>query len=198
MHSSGGWTPDMLLFRIKLRFIRPVMRERQTYLGKEAGAWLDDPWQAIGHNHDFWRYGVGLPPEHDHAPDVTHRGWMRLTAASEDSNRSRWPTDPVWEVVQRADFGAYTPLIPLQRRKVVVHNPEAIDAEIYGLLKLRSVIHGHHLTPGIDLLREAMAFLDAMADIDEKKGRDFEEEVREKSCSLCCVVPLRSTKMLHD
>ncbi|MBA3825467.1 MAG: hypothetical protein H0X24_16405, partial [Ktedonobacterales bacterium] len=123
VHQAGGWTPDMPLFRVELRFMRPVMREMQTYLGKEAGAWLDDPWQAIEHYGDFWGYGVGLPPEHDHAPDVTHRGWMRLTIPSEDSNRSRWPTDPAWEVIQRADFGSYAPPMPLLRKKAVVHNP---------------------------------------------------------------------------
>nr|MBA3827226.1 hypothetical protein [Ktedonobacterales bacterium] len=184
IHRAGGWTPDMPLFRIELRFMRSVMREMQTYLGKAAGAWLDDPWEAITHYRDFWGYGVGLPPEHDAAPDVTHRGWMRLALASDDSNRSRWRTDPAWEVVQRADFGAYTPPAPLQRKKAVVHDPEAIDAEIYGLLKLRSVIHGHYQTRGIDLLHEALVFLETMADIDEEKGRDYEEEVREKARSL--------------
>nr|MBA3822786.1 hypothetical protein [Ktedonobacterales bacterium] len=74
-----------------------------------------------------------------------------------------------------------------------VHNPEAIDAEIYGLLKLRSVIHGHHQKPGIDLLHEALDFLEAMADVDERKGRDYEEEVREKARSLGRGVPLLSS-----
>jgi hypothetical protein len=68
----------MPLFRIEGRFMREVFREIATALGLEPGDWCDDPWLALDHLNDFWAHFVGLPPEHDHAADSTHRGWMRL------------------------------------------------------------------------------------------------------------------------
>lgn len=197
IHQAGGWQPHMSLFRVELRFMRPIMREMQNTLGKEAGAWLDDPWQAIQHYHDFWAYGVGLPPEHDLAPDVTHRGWMRLTLPQlNDKTRGRWPTDPVWHIIQRADFGMYTPPQALSRSKLIVHDAVAIDAEIYGLLRLRSVLHGRHEETTLTLSQELRAFANEMEDWDEVKNRDYTEEVREKARSLGRGVPLMPSGLL--
>src|SRR5215472_5717931 len=62
---------------------------------------IHHPYTAVDHAGDLWGFGVGLPPEHDHAPDVTHRGWMRLAVPDvQDSNRARWKTDPLWQIVQ--------------------------------------------------------------------------------------------------
>src|SRR5262249_30485315 len=38
-------------------------------------------------------------------PDATDVAWIRrVVADTDDANRSRWPTDPVWKVVQGATF----------------------------------------------------------------------------------------------
>ena len=94
----------MPLFRVEGRFTREILREIAAGMNLAPGDWCDDPWLALDHLNDFWAYFVGLPPEHDHAPDATHRGWLRMTQPQADTNRTRWPTDPVWEVIQRAQF----------------------------------------------------------------------------------------------
>lgn len=190
-HEAGGWRPGMALYRIEGRMKREVLREMGHALG-EAGDWTADPFKAIDHFNDFWGYMVGLPPEHDHAPDVTHRGWMRLAQRVEgDSNKSRWPTDSAWLVIQRASFAQALPVVPLSRKQVTVHDPRAIDAEIYGLLKLRSVIHRRQMDQTLSLSMELRAFVQDIEDWIEQTGReDYWREVREKARGLGQPVPI--------
>src|SRR5262249_12649806 len=131
IHRAGGWTPGMPLFRVEGRFTRDVFRELAAGMGVEAGDWCDDPWACLTHLHDLWAYFVGLPPEHDPTPEVSHRGWLRLTVPIKgDANCSRWSTDPLWEVVQQAHFTDSLPPMPLQRVRRLVHDVGQIDAEL--------------------------------------------------------------------
>jgi hypothetical protein len=189
-HRAGGWTLAMPLTRVEGRFTREVLREISAALGLESWDWCDDPWMALSHLNDFWGYFVGLPPEHDHAPDVTHRGWLRLTMPQEDANRSRWPTDPVWEVVQRVRFGGAAPQ-PLARAKRSDPQLEQVDAELYGLFKLRSVLSSRHQVEGATLSLELGAFAQAMEAKDLDEQRDYAEEIREKARMLGKPVPKR-------
>ena len=86
----------MQLTRLEYRHKRLIFNELEVALGHERGQrWFDDPWIALEHLGDLWAFDVGLPPEHDQAPDVTHRGWMRLVVPDpSDTRRSRWKTDP--------------------------------------------------------------------------------------------------------
>ena len=131
IHTAGGWQAEMPLFRVEGRFTREILREIASGMKLAPGDWCDDPWLALDHLNDLWAYFVGLSPEHDHAPDATHRGWLRMTLPQADSNRTRWQTDPVWMVIQRAQFNDQPPL-PLQRGKQVAHELDQIDAELYG------------------------------------------------------------------
>jgi hypothetical protein len=153
-----------------------------------SGDWCDDPWLALDHLSDFWAYFAGLPPEHDHAPDATHRGWLRLTQPQDDTNRTRWPTDPVWEVIQRAQFSDAAPL-PIQRGKRVAHDLEQIDAELYGLFKLRSVLCDRQMDETMTLSLELRAFAERMDAVDQQRERDYYEAVREKARMLGRAVP---------
>lgn len=190
IHEAGGWKPHMPLFRIEARFSREILREFGI-------SWVDDPWQILEHLNDLWAYYAGLPPEHDLAPDATHRGWMRLTkVANEDTNRNSWPTAPVWEVVQRASFDQDAPPVPLKRQAQVVHDPDQIDAEIYGLLKLRSVIWGSYQDESLTLSLELRAFAQRMEQWDELRNRDYSEEVRDKARTLGRGVPLKTSSIL--
>src|SRR5262249_15303224 len=134
-----------------------VFREIAVGMNLAVGEWCDDPWLALAHLNDFWACFVGLPPEHDYAPDATRRGWLRLTLPQVDTNRTRWPTDPTWEVIQRARFNDVAPL-PLQRGKRVAHDLEQIDAELYGLFKLRSVLCERQMDATLTLSLELRAF----------------------------------------
>jgi hypothetical protein len=196
-HRAGGWTPEMSLCRVEGRFTREVFREIAVALGLAEGDWCDDPWLAIAHYNDFWAHFVGLPPEHDHAPDATHRGWMRLTCPlAGDTNRSRWPTDPVWELLQRVSFAESAPPVPLRRARQVVHDLDQIDAELYGLFKLRSVIASRQQHDTLTLSQELGAFARRMEEVDAEKDRDYYEEVREKARMLGRAVPIRSRSVL--
>jgi hypothetical protein len=154
-----------------------------------SGAWCDDPWLALDHLNDFWAYLVGLPPEDDHAPDATHRGWLRITQPQADRNRARWPTDPAWMVIQRATFTDQDPQ-PLQRGKRVAHDLDQIDAELYGLFKLRSVLCGRQLDETLTLSLELRAFAERMDAVDLERERDYYNAVREKTCMLGRAVPI--------
>src|SRR5579875_544528 len=169
IHEAGGWRPGMPLYRVEIRFGNECLREMQH--GAADAAWVRDPWQALEHLNDYWAYGVGLPDEQDHAPDVTHRGWMRL-AVPVGEKRSQWPTDPVWQIIQRADFGQGQPPMPLLRKAAAVHDPQAMDAALTLSMELRS-------------------FVQAIEDWIERTGReDYWREVREKARSLGQPVPM--------
>ncbi len=201
IHTAGGWHQEMALTRVEVRFRRGVLRElaAQVRTKSESSAWFDDPWQCLDHLQDLWTYFAGLPPEADTAPDVTHRGWMRLVVPDgQDSNRSRWRTDPTWELLQRARFHSDAIPLPLQRAPHVRHDLDQVDAELYGLLKLRAAIRGQYLDTTATLSQELRAFADRMEVVDVERGRDFAEEVREKARMLGKPVPVRTQQLLAN
>lgn len=199
IHEVGGWQVGMPLFRVEVRFRRGVLRELASAYGQDAhtvARWFDDPWLCLDHMGDLWAYFAGLPPELDSAPDVLGRGWMRLTLPkSDDSNRSRWPTDPSWETIQRAQFAANPPTA-LKRLAKVAPNLNQVDAELYGLLKLRTVLRGEYLSEQTTLSLELHRFVERMEEVDAERGRDFAEEVREKARMMGKPVPLRQDRVL--
>jgi hypothetical protein len=111
---------------------------------------------------------------------------------AEDANRSRWQTDPTWETVQRARFEPDAAPAALTRLPRVRHDLAQVDAELYGLLKLRAVLRGEYLDTTATLSQELRAFAGEMDEVDAKRGRDFAEEVREKARVLGKPVPLRT------
>jgi hypothetical protein len=94
IHLAGGWHLGMPLTRVEARFRRGVLRELATNAkaqGTPPAHWFNDPWECLDHLQDLWAYFAGLPPEADDAPDLTHRGWMRLVVSdTDDANCSRW------------------------------------------------------------------------------------------------------------
>ncbi|MBA3824248.1 MAG: hypothetical protein H0X24_10195 [Ktedonobacterales bacterium] len=182
IHKAGGWEPGMLLTRIEMRYRRRIMNELEVAYGTEKGArWYDDPYVALDHLGEMWAFGVGFPPEYDLLPDVTHRGWMRLAMPDpNDPNCTRWPTDPLWEVVQRVPFAQQLPK-PLRRAKKVNPDLDKIDAEIRGLLVSRAMLRGSYLKAPAEISRELEAFDERIADWDADRGRNFAEDVRERA-----------------
>jgi hypothetical protein len=121
---------------------------------------------------------------------------MRLTEPNdEDQTVTRWPTHPVWKVVQGAQFTPYPPR-SLKRQKKVIHDLEQVDAELYGLLKLRTVVMGKYLSYKTTLSQELAAFAKRMDEVDHAKRRDYAEEVREKARMLGKPVPMRPISTL--
>jgi hypothetical protein len=196
LHVAGGWRHDMPLTRIEARFRSGVLRElahHSTAPDTLPARWFDDPWACLDHLQDLWSFFSGLPPEADLAPDVTHRGWMRLTLPHpEDANRSRWQTDRTWETIQRARFLPAVAPSALTRLPRIRHDLVQVDAELYGLLKLRTVLRGEYLDTTATLSQELHAFADEMDEVDAKRGRDFAEEVREKARMMGKPVPMQA------
>jgi hypothetical protein len=192
IHEAGGWDGVARLTRTEARLRRPTLRGLKVAFGNRDAGWIDDPYQAIQHQQDCWSYVVGLPPEAD-VPDVAYRGWLRLAVATEDENRGRWPTDPVWHVIQRAHFSdtAPVPLVMQQERKP---NLLQLDAEVYGLLKLRSVLRGAQLDDTLTIQQEMAAFYVRLQErdkeLDDDKVQRFPNEVREKARMMGKAVPL--------
>jgi hypothetical protein len=196
IHTDGGWQLGMPLTRIEARFRRGVLRElaqHGTAPDTSPARWFDTPWECLDHLQDLWAFFAGLPPEADLTPDVTHRGWMRfMVLDADDVNRSRWRTDPTWEAVQRARFLPDGSPAALTRLPRVRHDLAQVDAELYGLLKLRAVLRGEYLDTTATLSQELRAFADERDEVDAKRGRDFAEEVREKARMLGKPVPMQA------
>jgi hypothetical protein len=72
-----------------------------------------------------------------------------------------------------------------------VHDLNHVDAELYGLLKLRAVLWGEYLGTMATLSQELRAFAERMDEVDTERDRDFAEEVREKARMLGRAVPQR-------
>lgn len=84
------------VWRVELRFRRPALNEM-----KEDGVFhgIDDAYDLERHLPGLWAYAVGhVGGGADGLPD----GWLRYVLPSEDTNRSRWPVHPDWQVIQSA------------------------------------------------------------------------------------------------
>lgn len=99
--NAQGWHEVPLdrseqVWRVELRFKRPALNQ----FGLEEGlTGIEKVFTVLDRLPDLWAYGVGhVGGDTDGLPD----GWLRYVLPSEDSNRSRWPVHPAWEVVQNA------------------------------------------------------------------------------------------------
>lgn len=69
------------VIRIELEFPRKVLTDFD----------LDTPEQVLAGRSSLWKYGTA--------------DWLTLRIPTADSNRSRWPLDPLWPLVQTAPLG---------------------------------------------------------------------------------------------
>lgn len=155
----------------------------------------DDPWEAIQHCAELWGFFAGLPPQADHAPDVTEREWMRLVTPRPDLNKSRWPTDPVWEVIQAVPFDQGLPK-PLKRIKRVDPALEPMIQQMYGLLKSVAVQRGSYLERDVDPWMGLTYIGDCFHHLQQEKGVSFAEEVRERARMMGKFLPMQSRLLL--
>ncbi len=140
--AAAGRQPDERVTRHEGRLRREVFRELR--LPGNVTPCLDDPWQFLDHLGDLWALLVGQPEED--CPDAVNIAWIRQVVPSEDdSNHSRWPTDPAWRVVQQATFAA----APAPARRLIRRKQQAADVQVlvklnYGTLVSRTArLHPH-------------------------------------------------------
>lgn len=106
------WTEDMPVWRIEMRFKRAALHEMKQE-GEGAFHGIDDAFDLERHLPGLWAYAVGhVDGGQDGLPD----GWLRYVSPSADSNRSRWPVHPDWEVIQ-AGFAPETIELSLYERE---------------------------------------------------------------------------------
>src|SRR5262245_57556401 len=97
---ADGWQAGVPATRHEARLRRTAIRELN--LAGELRSCLDDPWEFLTHVKDVFTAIVGRC---DACPDTVDVAWIRRVVPDEsDANRSRWPTDPTWRVVQGATF----------------------------------------------------------------------------------------------
>src|SRR5262249_34697491 len=108
---------------------------RTLGLPAEIQGTLDDSWTFLEHIGGVWGYVAGQAPRTDDASvncattaSPVDVAWIRRVVPDTDSNRSRWPTDPVWQLVQAALFtDAPTNTRRLMRREQHIHAVQQLD-----------------------------------------------------------------------
>jgi|GEM_PF-906008 len=181
---ATGWDGTGSVIRHEARLRRDALRT----LGLPANVQtsLDDPWTFLEHVGEVWAYTVGQAPRTDDASSCAAAGsqvdvaWIRRVFPETDTNRSRWPTDPVWQVVQAAPFiEAPTKARRLMRREQRVHSVEQLDAGAYGYLVSRTALL-HPKGETFDVSMGLRGLFQALTKIAAQPQKDFGELVRQR------------------
>ncbi len=175
--AAAGRQPDERVTRHEGRLRREVFRELR--LPGNVTPCLDDPWQLLDHLGDLWALLVGQPE--DAYPDAVNVALIRQVVPSEDdTNHSRWPTDPAWRVVQQATFMS----APAQARRLIRRKQQAADVQVlvklnYGTLVSRTArlhLHGGQY----DFSAAVGEIVPALMKEAAKPDKDFSTLVRER------------------
>jgi hypothetical protein len=182
---TAGWDGKAPVVRHEARLRRDALRT--LGLPAEIQGTLDDPWTFLEHISEVWRYVVGQAPHADDAP-ATCAGtssqvdvaWIRRVTPDADTNRSRWPTDSVWQLVQAAPFtDASTKARRLMRREQHIHAVKQLDVGAYGYLVSRTALL-HPQGETFDVSMGLRGFFDALTKIAAQPDKDFGELVRQR------------------
>ena len=182
--SVAGWDEQASVIRHEARLRRDALRT----LGLPANlrGSLDDPWTFLEHLPEVWGYIVGQAPRTDASTDcattasLVDVAWIRRVVPDDDANRSRWPTDPVWQLVQAAPFSdAPTKPRRLMRREQHVYAVEQLDAGAYGYLVSRTALL-HPKGETFDVSMGLRGLFDALTKIAAQPDKDFGELVRQR------------------
>jgi hypothetical protein len=174
--STGGWRPDEGATRYEARLRRDALRE--LGLSTEQRSCLDDPWEFLAYKQEVFAAVVGRL---DECPEAVNTAWIRLVVPDEqDTNRSRWATDPLWRVVQAAPFSpAPASARRLIRRRQQLHDVARLDTGVYGYLVSR-VAHLHPDGGQFDITAAVGETQRALVKESTKPGKDFGGLVRER------------------
>jgi hypothetical protein len=138
----------------------------------------DDPWQFLAYLADVFGLVVGRP---NACPDAVNVAWIRRVVPDEgDANRSRWPTDPVWCVVQAPTFVD----APAQARRLIRRTQHATDVErldkgLRGYLVSRTAYRHPDMTKW-ELSQAMHEVYDTLERELGQIGTDFADLVRER------------------
>jgi len=180
-----GWDGTGSVIRHEVRLRRDVLRT--LGIPADIQGSLDDPWTFLDYVSDVWAYVVGQAPRADEASigcvltaSPVDVAWIRRVNPDADTNRSRWPTDAVWQLVQAAPFtDAPTKARRLMRCEQHVHAVEQLDAGAYGYLISRTALL-HPKGETFDVSMGLRGFFDALTKIAGQPEKDFGELVRQR------------------
>jgi hypothetical protein len=182
---ANGWDRTGSVIRHETRLRRDALRTVGLPIDVQGS--LDDPWTFLEHIGDVWAYVVGQAPRDTAtvsncatATSQVDVAWIRLVIPDVDTNRSRWPTDPLWQLVQTAPFtDAPNKARRLMRREQHVHAVEQLDVGAYGYLISRmALLHPRGET--FDVSVGLRGLFQALAKIAASPEKDFGELVRRR------------------
>jgi hypothetical protein len=192
---SRGWDGVSPVTRFEARLRRGAFRK--LGLPPDLAASLDDPWTLLKHLPALFAYVVGqVPAEETSSRHLLHDqvdvAWLRRVIPAQDTNRSRWPTDPVWQVVQAAPFeDADQSARRLMRREQHLNSVEHLDTGLYGYLVSRTAIL-HPEGETFDISRAVGEMAKAVEQLAGKPKKHFGELVRARRRTLGLPVPAAS------
>jgi hypothetical protein len=152
---AHGWSEeDGTVWRVEFSFKREALHElQQESMSHETVFWgIEDAYELPERLPVLWAYATG---QVDGGSDGLPDGWLRCVVPGEDTNRSRWPTHPVWQLIQTAF--TYSLEAPPQFGKIVRKRWEerniekGIEAVIGYLTSLAAWAGGELSEDGTDL-----------------------------------------------
>ncbi len=181
---SRGWSEDDgHVWRVEFSFKREALHELQQENGDhEVVFWgIEDVYDLPERLPVLWAYAAG---QVDGGPDGLPDGWLRCVLPNGDTNRSRWPTHPVWKLVQGAFLKPME--VPPQFGKIVRkrwedHNiDKGIEAVIGYLSSLAAWVGGDLADDGADLSVVLHWLMQEGNNYLQRVKRDFGAEVQRK------------------
>ncbi len=162
---NNGWDGETEVWRVEFRFKRDVLRDFKI--------------EGVCHGVD---YAYDLPDRLEVMWVYASIHWLRYVIPSDDTNRTRWETHPVWELIQHA----YFPLVrvelgPVVRERKRVVNQEQMLAQIVGCaMTLHAWDKNDVPCEDEDLSLVLHRLYPSGLDYLEKRGKDFNTVVRKK------------------
>ena len=170
--NGGAWDGESDVWRVEFRFKRDFLHNLSSP--------IEHAYDVLGQFKPLWDYAAGrVEGGDDGLPD----GWLRYVLPDgDDTNRSRWPVHPAWNVVQSAFSLDLEPnLAAIVRERIREKNIERGIASTLGYLSTLAAWHGDELVSSESDLSVTLQWLYSSGnEYLEEKHRDFLSEVRKK------------------
>jgi hypothetical protein len=182
-HAHGWREDDGRVWRVEFSFKREALHElQQEDTSREVVFWgIEGAYELPDRLPVLWAYATG---QVEGGPDGVPDGWLRCVVESSDKNRSRWPTHPVWQLIQAAFLDPIE--VPPQFGKIVrkrweEHNIDKGIEQVMGhLTSLAAWAGGELAEDGADL-SVVLHWLAVKGDeYLQRVKRDFSLEVQRK------------------
>lgn len=195
---SRGWSEDDgHVWRVEFSFKREALHElQQENADQEVVFWgVEDAYDLPERLPVLWAYAAGqVNGGLDGLPD----GWLRCVLSNGDRNRSRWPTHPVWQLIQGAFLTSME--MPPQFGKIVRkrwedHNiDKGIEAVIGYLSSLAAWVGGDLADDGADLSVVLHWLMQEGNNYLQRVKRDFGAEVQRKRLKFGLQAPSMASR----